>query len=301
MKQFLPGTTRLGFIGTGVMGKSMLTHCINKGYVNPTIYTRTKEKAQPLIDLGAKFVETPREVAQNSDVIICIVGYPKDVRQVILDEKDGVISGIGKGSVIIDMTTSEPSLAREISEKAAEKGAHSLDAPVSGGDIGARNGTLTVMAGGEEEVFSAVQPLLASMGKALNYMGPAGNGQHTKMSNQILIATCMIGVVEGLLYAQKAGLDVEKVLTAVSAGAANSFSLQSYAPRILKRDFNPGFYVEHFVKDMGIALKESEEMGLNLPGLKLAKQLYDQLIEQGGAKYGTQALILALEKLNNIQ
>jgi 3-hydroxyisobutyrate dehydrogenase len=301
LKEFVPGSTRLGFIGMGVMGKSMCTHAIEKGYKHTTVFTRTQQKAQPLIEIGAKYATTPKEVAQNSDVVICIVGYPKDVRQVILDPETGVLSGLQPGGVIIDMTTSEPSLAKEIYQKAKEKGVHALDAPVSGGDIGARNATLTVMAGGDEEVFQAVKPLLATMGKALNYMGPAGAGQHTKMSNQILIATCMIGVVEGLLYAYRAGLDVEKVLQAVSAGAANSFSLQSYAPRILKRDFNPGFYVEHFVKDMDIALTECKKMGIILPGLTLAKQLYDMLIAHGGAKNGTQALMIALEKINNIQ
>jgi 3-hydroxyisobutyrate dehydrogenase-like beta-hydroxyacid dehydrogenase len=221
--------------------------------------------------------------------------------QVILDPETGVISGIQAGGVIIDMTTSEPSLAKEIYEKAKEKGAHSLDAPVSGGDIGARNATLTVFGGGDEQVFNAVKPLLATMSKTLNYMGEASSGQHSKMSNQVIIATCMIGVVEGLLYAYRAGLDVEKVLTAVSAGAANSFSLQSYGPRILKRDMAPGFYVEHFVKDLDIALAECKRMNLILPGLTLAKQLYDMLILHGGGKNGTQALILALEKINNFE
>jgi len=198
--------------------------------------------------LGAKFVSTPKEVGANSDVVISIVGYPSDVRSVMLDGETGVLAGMKEGGVLVDMTTSEPSLAVEIFNKAKERGVYSLDAPCSGGDIGARNATLTIFVGGEEPVLEAVRPMFESVGKTINYMGESGKGQHAKMANQVIIASSMIGVVEGLLYAHKAGLDVVQTLKAVSGGAANSFSLTSYGPRILKRDFEPGFYVEHFIK-----------------------------------------------------
>jgi 3-hydroxyisobutyrate dehydrogenase len=302
-KIFAPGVTKLGWIGTGVMGSSMAKHCFHAGYVNLTIFSRTKQKAQPLLDLGSsvKFVESPRLVGENSDVVICMVGFPIDVRQVILDEQNGVLSGLKPGSVLVDMTTSEPSLAREIADIAAKKGIYSLDVPVSGGDVGAKNATLTMMVGGEKSALEAVRPILSCMGKSINHMGGAGCGQHTKMANQIIICTNMIGLCEGLLYAYKAGLNVEHVLSAVSGGAAASFSLNSYGPRILKRDMKPGFYVEHFVKDLQIALDESKRLGLVLPGLNTAKMLYEMLILHGGAKLGTQALICALEKINNME
>ncbi|EFC35795.1 3-hydroxyisobutyrate dehydrogenase, partial [Naegleria gruberi] len=277
LKQFLPGSTRVGFLGVGVMGKSIATNLINKGYKNMTVYTRTKSKADPLIELGAKLAASPKEVGANSDVVISIVGYPSDVRSVILDEENGVLSGMKEGGVIVDMTTSQPSLAVEIYNKAKEKGVYSLDAPCSGGDIGARNATLTIFVGGDEPVLGAVTPIFESIGKTINFMGESGKGQHAKMANQVIIATSMIGVCEGLLYAHKAGLDVHQTLKAVSGGAANSFSLQSYGPRILKRDFEPGFYVEHFIKDMEIVLSEANKMQLVLPGLNLAKMLYDSL------------------------
>jgi 3-hydroxyisobutyrate dehydrogenase len=300
-KVFTPQTTRLGWVGVGVMGVSMAKHCFNAGYTELTIFSRTQSKAQPLIDLGAKFVNSPKEVALNSDVLISMVGFPHDVRQVLLDRETGALAGLNSGSVLIDMTTSEPSLAREIAQVAEEKGVYSLDIPVSGGDIGARNATLTMMIGGDKSAVEAVRPLLQVMGKSINYMGGPGSGQHTKMANQIIICTKMVGVCEGLLYAYKAGLDVEQVFTAVSGGAANSFSLQSYGPRILKRDMQPGFYVEHFVKDLRIALDECTKMNLVLPGLNTAKMLYEMLALNDGAKLGTQALILALEKINNIE
>ncbi|KAL9642857.1 hypothetical protein ABK040_015828 [Willaertia magna] len=301
MHKVIPSVTRVGFIGTGVMGSSMCKHLIQKGFSNVTVYSRTKAKAQPLVELGATLVNTPKEVAQNSDVIISIVGYPSDVRQIYLDEENGVLKGMQSGGIIIDMTTSEPSLAKEIYEKANKIGVKSLDAPCSGGDVGARNATLTIFVGGEQEVFENTKPLFECIGKTLNYMGGAGMGQHAKMSNQIVIATSMIGVCEGLLYAYRAGLDVVQVLKAISGGAANSFSLTSYGPRILKRDFEPGFYVEHFIKDMDICLREANNMNLVLPGLTLAKTLYDTLRNNGGAKNGTQALIKTLEQLNNVQ
>lgn len=299
---FTPEITRLGWIGTGVMGTSMVKHCFNAGYRQLSVYSRTATKAQAILSLGdsVQWSPSPRSVAEQSDVVICMVGFPSDVRQVILDPDSGVLSGLKPGSVLIDMTTSEPSLAIEIAREASSRGVYSLDIPVSGGDIGARNATLTMMVGGEQEALESVRPLLSCMGKSINYMGPPGSGQHTKMANQIIICTNMIGVCEGLLYAYQAGLDVEKVLQAVSGGAAASFSLSSYGPRILKRDMNPGFYCEHFVKDLQIALDESRKLGLVLPGLNTAKMMYEMLIQHGGSKLGTQALIQVLETMNNM-
>ncbi|KAG2389595.1 hypothetical protein C9374_014155 [Naegleria lovaniensis] len=301
LKSFLPGATKVGFIGTGVMGKSIATNLFNKGYKDLIVYSRTKSKAESLIELGAKFVNSPKEVGANSDVVISIVGYPSDVKSVILDEENGVLAGMNPGGVIIDMTTSEPSLAVEIFKQAQKKGVYSLDAPCSGGDIGARNATLTIFVGGEKQVLESVRPIFESIGKTINFMGESGKGQHAKMANQVIIASSMIGVVEGLMYAHKAGLDVYQTLQAVSGGAANSFSLTAYGPRILRRDFEPGFYVEHFIKDMEIVLSECNKMQLVLPGLNLAKMLYDSLRNNGGAKNGTQALMLALEQLNNVK
>jgi len=285
------------------MGTSMVKHCFNAGYTDLTVFSRTESKAQPILALGSsvQWAATPKLVAEKSDVVICMVGFPSDVRQVILDGESGILSGLKPGSVLIDMTTSEPSLAIEIAQAASERGVYSLDIPVSGGDIGARNATLTMMIGGEESALEAVRPLLNCMGKSINHMGGPGCGQHTKMANQIIICTNMIGVCEGLLYAYKAGLNVEKVLQAVGGGAAASFSLNSYGPRILKRDMNPGFYVEHFVKDLQIALDESRKLGLVLPGLNTAKMMYEMLIQHGGSKLGTQALIQVLEKINNTE
>ncbi|GMF44588.1 unnamed protein product [Phytophthora fragariaefolia] len=231
-------------------------------------------------------------------IVFGIVGYPSDVHKVFLDPEWGVLSSIKSGGVIVDMTTSEPSLAKEIYEAAKQKGVSSLDAPVSGGDVGAREGTLSIMVGGDANTVESTMPLFEIMGKNIRHMGGAGAGQHTKMVNQILIATNMIGVVEGLLYAQKSGLDVEEAIRAVSAGAAGSWSISNLGPRIAKRNFDPGFFVEHFVKDMGIALKEAERMNLSLPGLALANQLYVAVKAQGHGRLGTQSLMLALEQLN---
>jgi 3-hydroxyisobutyrate dehydrogenase len=294
-----PGKTRVGWIGTGVMGRWMCQHLMDKGY-KATVYNRSKDKAKALLDAGAGWGDTPKAVAEKSDVIFAIVGFPKDVREVFLG-KDGALAGSKAGNVLVDMTTSEPSLAREISEAAKAKGVASIDAPVSGGDVGAKNAALSIMVGGDQEAVEAVTPLFECMGKTIVHQGPAGAGQHTKMVNQILISGTMVSICEALIYAHKAGLDLTTVLKSVSSGAAGSKSLEIYAPRILKGDFEPGFFVEHFIKDMGIALDEARRMNLSLPGLGLVNQLYLSLKAQGGGRKGTQALMLAMEALSGIK
>ena len=293
------GKTRIGWIGTGVMGRWMCEHCMDAGF-SATVYNRTISKTDPLKEKGAAVASSPKEVAENSDVVFTIVGFPADVREVILGD-DGALGGIAPGGTIVDMTTSEPSLAKEIYDAGQAKGVHCIDAPVSGGDVGAREARLSIMIGGDEAAVEAVDPLFQAMGKNITHLGPAGSGQHTKMVNQILISTTMIGVVEGLLYGYKAGLDLDTVIAAVGAGAAGSWSINNLGPRIVKRNFDPGFFVEHFIKDMGIALDEAKRMDLSLPGLALAHQLYLAVKAQGHAKLGTHALALALESLNNLQ
>ncbi len=295
--EIVPGKTRLGWIGTGVMGKSMAGHLMDKGFPM-TVYNRSQAKAQPLLDKGAKWGATPKAVAEQSDVVFSIVGFPVDVRNVILGA-DGALAGCKSGSILVDMTTSEPSLAVEIAETAKKKGVFSVDAPVSGGDIGAREARLSIMIGGEKEVIDALKPCWEAMGKTIVHQGGPGAGQHTKMVNQTLIASGMVALCEGLLYAHKAGLDLNMVLLSVGPGAAGSWSLANYGPRIIKNDFAPGFAVEHFIKDMGIALEESKRMGLAMPGLALAHQLYISLKAQGHGRDGTQSLQLALARLAN--
>ena len=294
-----PGKTRIGWIGTGVMGRWMCQHAITRGYA-ATVYNRSKDKLQPLLEAGAKAAESPRAVAAQADVVFAIVGFPKDVREVFLGPA-GALAGSKPGTILVDMTTSEPSLAKEISEAAKGKGVHALDAPVSGGDVGAKNAALSIMIGGDKEVVAAVQPVFECMGKTIVHQGGPGAGQHTKMVNQILIAANMIAVCEGLLYGYKAGLDLETVFKSVSVGAAGSKALEVLGPRILARNFEPGFYVEHFIKDMGIALEESKKMGLVMPGLALANQLYLAVQAQGYGRKGTHALMLALEHLSNVK
>ena len=291
-------TTRLGFIGTGVMGASMCGHLLDAGY-GVTIYTRTRQKATSLEAKGAMWANSPAEVAAASDVTFAIVGFPSDVREVFLGDR-GAVAGALDGSVLVDMTTSEPSLAVDIHRAAASKGAGSIDAPVSGGDVGARNATLSIMVGGDDHDVLRVRPLFEIMGSTVVHLGGPGAGQHTKMMNQILIASGMIGVCEALLYAQQADLDLEKALEAVSGGAAGSWSLSNYGPRMLSGDFDPGFFVDHFVKDMGIALDEAAAMGLPVPGLALAHQLYVSLQARGGGHRGTQALLLAMADLASV-
>lgn len=293
-----PSTTRVGWIGTGIMGRFMAGHIINAGYTL-TVFNRTLSKAQPLVDMGAHLAQSPLAVASQSDVVFSIVGYPSDVRSVLLDPTSGALSGLRHGGVLVDMTTSEPSLADEIAAAAASKDCAAIDAPVSGGDRGAKNGTLAIFAGGDETVVKRLSPLFALLGK-VNYMGAPGKGQFAKLANQVVIASTMMGLVEGMVYAHKAGLEVGLFLDAISTGAAGSKSLDLHGSRILKRDLEPGFYVNHFVKDLGICLKECQRMGLALPGLALAQQLYLSLKAHGEGNLGTQALILALERLNNV-
>lgn len=293
-----PETTRIGWIGTGVMGRSMCGHLMNAGY-RATVFNRTPEKAEDLIAKGATVAQSPREVAESSDVVFTIVGFPEDVESVILGE-GGVLEGCSPGMTIVDMTTSRPSLAEKIAARAAEREVASIDAPVSGGDTGARNAALSIMVGGEAEAIERIEPLLRLMGKTIMHQGGPGRGQHTKMVNQTLIASGMIAVCEALLYASKAGLDLNTVLASVSSGAAGSWSLSNLAPRMIQGDFDPGFFVEHFIKDMKIALEEAAAMNLSLPGLALAHQLYQAVAAQGHTKNGTQALILALAQLNRV-
>ncbi|HVS38093.1 MAG TPA: NAD(P)-dependent oxidoreductase [Gemmataceae bacterium] len=291
--------TRIGWVGTGVMGRWMCQHLMTKGYA-ATVCNRTKERARPLLDAGAAWADTPRAVAEKSDVVFAIVGFPKDVREVFLGPQ-GVLAGAKSGAALVDMTTSEPSLAREIYAAAKAKGVAALDAPVSGGDVGAKNAALSIMVGGDAEVLEAVRPLLECMGKTIVHQGGPGAGQHTKMVNQILIASNMIGVCEALLYGWKAGLDLKTVLQSVGAGGAASWSLNNLGPRIIDRNFEPGFFVEHFIKDMGIALDEARRMNLSLPGLALANQLYLAVQAQGWGRKGTHALMLALEQLAGVK
>jgi 3-hydroxyisobutyrate dehydrogenase len=296
--EIAPGRTRIGWIGTGVMGRWMCQHAMAKGY-SATVYNRSAEKAQPLLDLGAKLAASPKVVAEQSDVIFAIVGFPKDVREVFLGEH-GALAGAKPGSILVDMTTSEPGLAREIYDAAKAKGVHSLDAPVTGGDIGAKNATLSIMLGGDDAAVQAATPIFEAMGKTIVHQGGPGCGQHAKMVNQILIASNMIAVCEGMLYAYKSGLNPELVMKSVSIGAAGSKALEVLGPRMLVRNFEPGFYVEHFIKDMGIALAEAEKMNLCLPGLALAKQLYEAVRAQGMGRKGTHALVVALERISGI-
>ena len=280
---------RIAFIGTGVMGASIVKHLLHVGH-RVTVYTRTKSKAQPLIELGAIWAETPAAASINQQIIFSMVGYPGDVEEVYCGEQ-GIFSTAKAGTIVIDMTTSEPTLAQKLYSLAKEKEIHSIDAPVSGGDIGAQNGTLSLMIGGDEEIVASMQPIFEVFAKNIVYQGGAGAGQHTKMCNQIAIASGMIGVCESMAYGLKAGLSMEQVLKSITAGAAGSWSLSNLAPRILAGDMDPGFYIKHIIKDMKIALDEAERMNLQLPGLGLAKSMYDKLLEEGYGDLGTQALI----------
>ncbi|EAG1709664.1 NAD(P)-dependent oxidoreductase [Listeria monocytogenes] len=280
---------KIGFVGTGVMGSSMALHLLEAGY-EVFVYTRTKSKAEELLPKGARWEASPASLASQVDILISMVGYPQDVEQLYLDE-NGFLANLSSGAVAIDMTTSSPALAKKIAKVGAEKGIGILDAPVSGGDIGAKNGTLAIMVGGSEEVFLKVKPILDILGSSVILQGDAGAGQHTKMVNQIAIASNMIGVTEAIIYAEAAGLNPSRVLDSISGGAAGSWSLTNLIPRVLKDDFSPGFFIKHFIKDMGIAISEAKQMGLELPGLTLAEKMYQTLAEQGLSEEGTQALI----------
>ena len=298
IREVTPPQTKIGWVGTGVMGRWMCQHVMDLGYT-ATIFTRTKSKAAPLLEAGATWANSPAEVAENSDIIFTIVGFPEDVRQVYLGE-NGILTTAKSGSIVVDMTTTEPSLAIEVHQAAQAQGVSSIDAPVSGGDVGAREARLAIMIGGDQEAVDAVHPLFEAMGQNIVYQGKAGSGQHTKMCNQITISGTMVGVCEALLYGAKAGLDLEIMLSTISKGAAGCWSLDNLAPRVLKRNFDPGFFVEHFIKDMGIALDEAKRMGISLPGLSLVHQLYLATQAQGHGRLGTHALMLALEQLSGV-
>jgi 3-hydroxyisobutyrate dehydrogenase len=291
--------TRIGWIGTGVMGLSMCGHLQAKGHP-VTIYSRTRSRSQPLLDKGAAWADTPAGVASNSDVVFTIVGLPSDVRSVYL-ERNGIFEGIKSGATLVDMTTTPPSLSREIYDAAKAKGVRAVDAPVSGGDIGARNATLSIMVGGDKDAVADVMPLFQAMGKNIVHIGGPGTGQHTKMCNQIVLAGTIIGVCESLLYAYKAGLDLDTMLSAIAKGAAQCWIIDNLAPKMAKRNFDPGFFVEHFEKDLGIALDECKQMGIAMPGLALVRQFYVALKAQGHSRLGYHALLLALEQLSNVR
>lgn len=280
---------RIGFIGTGVMGKSIVGHFLAAGH-EVSVFNRTKSKTDELVAKGAVWKDTPAEVTTFSEIVFSMVGYPSDVEGIYYGEK-GILSVDVTNKILIDLTTSTPTLAEKIYQTAKEKGAASLDAPVSGGDLGAQNGTLTIMVGGDQVAYDRVTPLFKIMGKSYSLQGAAGAGQHTKMANQIMIAGTMTGLTEMLVYAKAADLDVEKVLDTLSGGAAQNWSMTNYAPRILKTDYSPGFFVKHFIKDLKIALDEAEKMQLDLPATKLATELYERLADQGFENDGTQALI----------
>lgn len=285
---------KVGFIGTGVMGKSMSRNLMQAGF-ELAVYTRTKAKAEELIDAGAVWHDTPASLAANVDAVITMVGYPSDVREVYFGE-NGIIHHARPGTYVIDMTTSKPALAEEIHTEAKDKGIFALDAPVSGGDIGAQNGKLAIMVGGEADAFQAVLPVFEAMGENIILQGPAGFGQHTKLINQVTIASNMVGVCEAIAYAEHAGMDPSKVLQSITTGAAGSFSLSNLAPRMIKGDYDPGFYVKHFIKDMKLALEAAKEMGMTTPGLELSLSLYERLAENGDEDLGTQALIKLFTK-----
>lgn len=280
--------TKMAFIGTGVMGTSIVKHLLNNDY-EVAIYSRTKSKAEPLIQAGASWASTIDAVVEEATIIFTMVGYPADVEEVYFGER-GILSAGKQGQILIDMTTSSPAIAKRIAEHATRQKMSALDAPVSGGDIGAKNGTLSIMCGGDQHIYDEVLPILSIFGQQIVYQGKAGAGQHAKMCNQIAIATNMIGVSEAIVYAEKAGLDPDTVLQSISSGAAGSWSLSNLAPRMLNEDFEPGFYVKHFLKDMNIALEEAAAMDLRLPGLELAQKMYDHLVEQGYGDKGTQVL-----------
>jgi 3-hydroxyisobutyrate dehydrogenase len=288
---------KIGWIGTGVMGEPMCGHLMDVGY-GVSVHSRTLEKARNLIQEGAVWCESPAEVAQQSDFIFTMVGSPAEVREVYFSDR-GVFQGLRSGSVVIDMSTTAPSLSCEIANHASKVGAQAIDAPVSGGDVGAREASLSIMAGGDESAVESVRPFFDCMGKSVAYMGLAGSGQHTKLCNQLVVAGSMIGVCEALIYASKAGINCNQLVAAIRPGAAGCWTLDNLAPRIIKGDDAPGFMVDHFIKDLGIAVKEAEVLGLSLPGLMLAHQLYIETQKIGHGKSGTQALIHSIRAMQS--
>ncbi|AXH98551.1 NAD(P)-dependent oxidoreductase [Sporosarcina sp. PTS2304] len=282
-------TEKIAFIGTGVMGASVVKHLMRASF-DVTVYTRTKSKANALIELGAHWANTVAEAVREADIVFTMIGMPSDVEEVYLSES-GVFANGHAGQIVVDMTTSSPELAVRLAEKAQSLGMFSLDAPVSGGDIGAKNGTLSIMCGGQKELFDRLMPILSVFGEKIVYQGEAGAGQHAKMCNQITVAGTMIGICEALAYAMKSGLDPDTMLQSVASGAAGSWNLSALGPRIIQEDYEPGFYVKHFVKDLNIALREAEALQLELPGLTLAQKMYSELLDKGYGEKGTQALI----------
>ncbi|MFP4231975.1 MAG: NAD(P)-dependent oxidoreductase [Spirochaetaceae bacterium] len=290
---------RIAWIGTGIMGKSMCMNLLEAGY-EVSVYSRTREKAAELERKGAVWYDSPGAAAESAEAVFTIVGYPADVEQVYFGDQ-GILDACDVGTIVVDMTTSEPSLARRIAQEAENRDLAALDAPVSGGDVGARDGTLAIMVGGDDEVFERALPVFQVLGENIRLMGPAGAGQHTKMSNQTLVAGTMIGVVESLLYAYRAGLDLDSVIGVIGSGSASSFLINNLGPRIARGDYDPGFYIEHFVKDMGIALAEAERMNLALPGLSLVHQFYVSAKSVDWGKLGIQGLYRVLARLNGME
>ena len=289
-------TSTIGWLGTGVMGEPMAGHLLEAGH-SLVVHTRTRKKADFLIARGAEWGDTPRELAQKSDFVFTMLGYPSDVEEIYCSE-DGVLAGCQSGSVLIDMTTSSPDLAKRIARKALERGTDAIDAPVSGGDVGAKSGKLAIMCGGEKSAFEKVLPLLKLMGDKVELFGSSGAGQRVKMSNQILIASTMVGTVESLLYAERSKLDLMQVIGLIGQGAAGCWSINQLGPRMAKEDWEPGFFVKHFVKDMGIALDDAGRMGLKLKGLELARDFYERVKDAGFADKGTQVLLRVLRTMN---
>jgi 3-hydroxyisobutyrate dehydrogenase len=291
-----PSDTRVGWIGAGVMG-AVLCHHVQRARYRLTLHSRTRAKAVSILADGATWATSPQAVAEHTDVVFTMVGFPHEVRSVYFGEH-GLLAGARPGMTVVDMTTTEPTLAREIEIAAEARGIWSIDAPVSGGDIGAKNGSLSIMVGGERQAVQAVMPILELFGKKIVHLGGGGLGQQAKLSNQIVIAGTMIGVCEALLYSAKAGLESDRFLESIRGGAAGCWTLDHLAPRIQRRDFAAGFFVDHFLKDMAIVLEESRRMGLSLPGLALVHRLYQTVQELGHGRSGTQALMLALEHLS---
>jgi 3-hydroxyisobutyrate dehydrogenase len=290
---------KIGWIGTGLMGNPMAGHLMNAGY-QLNVFNRSRKKAENLIAGGALWFETPADLAHHSEIVFTMIGFPKDVEEVYFGEQ-GIFNVIKKGTILIDMTTTKPSLAADIAKEAEKLGAEFIDAPVSGGQVGAINGTLSIMIGGKKEVVDSVMPLFEAFGKNMAYQGAAGAGQHTKMCNQITVAGTMIGVCEALIYGAKAGLDLNTMLSSISKGAAGCWTLDILAPKIVEGDYSPGFTVDNFVKDLTIALEEAEAMRLSLPGLALVKQLYMSILAMGKGSLGTQSLYLALQKMAGME
>ena len=286
----------ISWLGTGVMGFPMATHLLQAGY-EMRVFSRTRAKAEKLLEMGAQWADSPAEAAEASQVVLSMLGYPEEVEEVLLGE-NGVRDALGEGGIVVDMTTSSPDLALRIAREMERKKCFALDAPVSGGDVGAKNASLAIMCGGAREVFEQALPILEVLGERIRWFGEAGSGQRVKMANQILIASTMIGTVESLLYAQRSNLDLSQVIDLIGRGAAGCWSLNQLGPRMVRGDWAPGFYIKHFIKDMGIAMEDSKRMGLDLKGLELAMSFYEMAREENYEEDGTQALFKVLSKMN---